>query len=76
MENERPDFYILTVKDWTRLLEEELISTGKVEREEVKIIEKNIPVWRDGYQGMGIRPQMIREHKDRWDKVKERVRGE
>lgn len=72
-ENERPDFYILTVEDWIRLLEEKLVSTGKVERGEVKITENNIPIWKDGYKGTGIRPQMISEHKEQWDKIKEMV---
>jgi len=67
-ENERPDFYILTVKDWEALLEKELISTGKVERNDVTI-NKNMPIWKDGYQGMGITPQMIKEYKERWDKI-------
>ena len=75
-ESDRPDFYILTVEDWKRLLEKELISTGKVERGEVKIIENNIPIWRDGYQGMGTRPEMIKEHKEQWDKIREMVSDE
>jgi len=47
-ENERPDFYILTVADWERLLEKELKLTGKVEKGEVTIYEKNMPTWKDG----------------------------
>lgn len=72
-ENERPDFYVLTVEDWKNLLEKELKLTSKVERGEVTIDEKNMPTWKDGYQGMGIRPEMIKEHKERWDRIKEIV---
>ncbi|GAH96751.1 unnamed protein product, partial [marine sediment metagenome] len=72
-ESERPDFYILTVEDWKRLLEEKLVSTDKVKRGEVNITENNIPIWKDGWQGMAIRPQMISEHKERWGKIKEMV---
>jgi len=68
-ENERPDFYILTVEDWRRLLEKELRQTGKVGRGEVTIDEKNMPTWKDGYQGMGIIPKMIQEYQEQWDKI-------
>jgi hypothetical protein len=75
-ENERPDFYILTVEDWKKLLEKELKTTGKVERGEVTIDEKNMPTWKDGYQGMGIKPEGIKEHKERWDKIAKMVGNE
>jgi hypothetical protein len=69
-ENERPDFYILTVKDWKKLLKKELIQTGKVARGEVTIDEKNVPIWEDGYhQGWKITPEMIKEHQEKWDKI-------
>ena len=72
-ENERPDYYILTVDDWRALLEKELISTGKVERGDVSIDEKNMPTWKDGYQGMGIKPHMIEEYQERWDRIADMV---
>jgi len=75
-ENERPDFYILTVEDWKKLIEKELIQTGKVKRGEVTIDEKNLPTWKDGYQGMGIIPEMIKEYKERWDKIANMVGGD
>ena len=68
-EDERPDFYILTVKDWETLLKRELESTGYVKNGEVGINEKNIPIWKDGYQGMGTKPEMIKEHKEKWNKI-------
>ena len=72
-ENERPDFYILTVEDWEKLLKKELKLTGKVKRGEVTLDERNMPTWKDGYQGMGIIPKMIEEHKEQWDKIKKMV---
>jgi len=67
---QRPDFYILTVKDWKKLLKKELIQTGKVARGEVTIDEKNVPIWEDGYhQGWKITPEMIKEHQEKWDKI-------
>jgi spore coat polysaccharide biosynthesis protein SpsF (cytidylyltransferase family) len=53
-ENERPDLYILTAKDWERLLK----------------IEKK----KQGDQP-DIKPEMIKEYKERWDKIKEIVGG-
>ena len=69
-ENARPDFYILTVEDWKRLLEKELKLTGKVSSDEVTIDEKNIPTWKDGYQGLGVRPEVIKQHKELWEKIR------
>lgn len=69
-ESARPDFYVLTVADWKRLLERELRATGKVERSEVTINENNIPTWKDGYRGMGIKPEMVKGHKEEWDRIK------
>jgi len=70
-ENERPDFYILTEEDWKNLIKK-LIQTGKVEL----IDEKNIPAWKDGYQGIRINPEMIKEHQERWDKIAKMVGNE
>jgi len=72
-ENVRPDFYILAVEDWGKLLEKELKLTGRIERGEVTIDEKNIPTWKDGYQGMGIKPEMVKEYKEQWGKIKKIV---
>lgn len=72
-ENERPDFYILTVEDWKKLLEKELKLMGRLKRSKVTIDDKNIPTWKDKTQGMSIRAEMIKEHKERWDKIKEMI---
>lgn len=69
-ENERPDFYILTVEDWEELLKKELILPGKVERGKVTIDDsKNMPIWKDGWHGMEIIPKVIKEYQERWDKI-------
>lgn len=69
-ESTRPDFYVLTVADWKRLLERELRATGRVERGEVTIDEDNIPTWKGRYRGMGVKPEMIKEDEERWEKIK------
>ena len=43
--------------------------TGKIKSGEVSIDDKYMPTWKDGYQGMGIKPKMIEQHKERWDKI-------
>ena len=71
---ERPDFYILTIEDWKDLVKKELELTGKIKNGEVSIDEKYMPTWKDGYQGMGIKPKMIEEYKERWDKIENIVK--
>jgi hypothetical protein len=71
-ENERPDFYILTVEDWVKLLKINL--KDKIERGDVTIDRRNMPTWKGKYQGMGIKPEMIKEHRERWDKINKVVR--
>lgn len=68
-ENERPDFYILTVYDWKKLVEKEFenfISNG-----EIVIDKNNVPIWQDEKkrQGVKIRAEMLGEHKERWNKI-------
>lgn len=72
-ELERPDFYILTIKDWKNLLESELKSTGKIKKGWVSIDENNTPIWADGYKGMVIKPEMVKDHKEQWNKIKRMV---
>ncbi len=71
-ENERPDFYVLTVKDWEALINEHLISKGLVKNGHVTIDEKNMPTWKEGYQGMAVKPDMIKEYMEQWDKILKR----
>ena len=74
-ELERPDFYILTVKDWVDFVEgeiEEMRARGK----RVELDDRNVPVWLDEvnaqgqpYKGIGVRPEKIQRHKEKWDKI-------
>ena len=67
--DERSDFYILDVDDWVKLLEEEIRSLGY---KNVTIDEENVPIWEGGtgiIMGHNIKPKMIVEHKERWDKI-------
>jgi len=78
-DEDRPDFYILTSQDWEDLIKKELNS--HISKGEVIINKKNIPVWpkqknKSGkpYAGMGVKPEQIKEHKERWDKITEMMK--
>jgi len=66
---ERPDFYILLPTDWEQLLDKELRNTGKVERGDVTINEQGVPIWSDGYKGMGIHIDQVEPFREAWDKL-------
>ena len=75
--DERPDFYILDVDDWIKLLEKEIKSTSNFEEGYVTIDEKNVPTWKGGngslIGGHNITPKMIEEHEGGGDKITKRV---
>jgi hypothetical protein len=71
--DERSDFYILDVDDWIKLLEKEIRSTSYIKEGYVTIDEENVPIWKGGLKGHNIKPKMIVEHKERWDKIKKSV---
>lgn len=69
--NERPDFFILTVKDWKGLVTE----VAK-QHDSVRVNEHNVPVFTkqlkpDGkpYEGTGIRVAMIKKYQESWSKI-------
>lgn len=72
-EFERPDFYILTVEDWINFLKREITNYPK---KHIRIDEHNVPVWLDEvnksgqpYRGMGVRPERIQQHREKWNKI-------
>ncbi len=61
---EPPDFYVLDLADWERLiLEEQKKSPG------IQIDEKNRITYPDGWKGLNIRPSHVAEAKDQWHKI-------
>jgi hypothetical protein len=34
-----------------------------------ELIDGYIPKWKDGYEGTGVKPEQITQHKEKWDKV-------
>jgi hypothetical protein len=64
IKNDLPDFYILTVEDWTCLVHDKYGRTPGF-----SISEENVPTWEGiTWTGMGVKPNDIKNFKDRWDK--------
>ena len=77
-DSERPDFYILTPKDWKDLVTETL--RRDISRGAAVIDDTNTPVWvkqttKSGrsYKGMSVKVSQISAYKERWDKVADMV---
>ena len=68
-ENERPDFYILNARDWQDFLKKYVINDPKFNR----LIEGYIPRWKDGYIGAIVKPGQISQHKEKWEKLVEKL---
>jgi len=80
-EPERPDFYILTVEDWRELVKGE-IEKARAKDVRIELDERNVPVWVEQvnaqgqpYKGIGVRPESIQHHKEKWEKIKQALAG-
>lgn len=67
----RPDFYVLTSLGWREIIKKRLIDTDLVKKKQVTVSIENVPTWKDGYCGMGIKPADVSHFKDCWDKVEQ-----
>ena len=75
--NQRPDFFVLSVKDWRKVLERRVAEIkAKNPKKRIKITEENIAVFVDQigpsgkpYEGMGIGPSDLTKFRERWDKI-------
>lgn len=81
-DQERPDFYVLTVEDWLKLVNSE-IEKYKPNNKRVVVDEKNVPVHLDEvnkqgqpYRGMGVCVDQISEHREAWDKIIKAIKDE
>jgi hypothetical protein len=63
--DERPDFYILNLKDWQALIEEE--------RDRIQGVHIEKSTWAitypDGWKGLNIKPAKVNTSRERWDKI-------
>jgi hypothetical protein len=74
-DNERPDFYLLTVQEWKDYLlhkyDEEIV------KGEVEITDENVPRFLKNIskktgkpqEGVSIKPEDIENHKEKWEKI-------
>lgn len=69
-EAERPDFYILSLDDWQRLILEE-----RQRRPAISVDKQNRITYPDGWKGLNIRPTMVVDAKERWDKIVSLIAG-
>ncbi|NLA40494.1 MAG: hypothetical protein GX874_03650 [Smithella sp.] len=68
-EYSRPDFYILNSNDWAQVIDVRCVQTGHVKTGKVTISSTNIPTWRDGFVGMGIKSADVQAYKEKWEKI-------
>lgn len=74
--DERPDFYVLTVRDWVKLANaevEKLRDKGRemvIEEQNVSINQSEV-VKKTGkfFESLGIAWELVEKHKEKWDKI-------
>jgi len=66
---ERPDYYILDLQAWKKVLQKELVQPGFVKRGKVKIDKEGGVEWSDGYKGLGVKPSMISRYLEKWERI-------
>lgn len=67
-EGDCPDFYILSLEDWVTL--------ARTERDrypEITLDAENRITYSDGWKGLNVKPAMITQCRDRWDKILKKV---
>ena len=80
---ERPDFYILTAQDWNAVVVSEMKRyLEKHPDRHAEITEQNVLVLLDevnasgkAYQGTGVRPEYIQDHREAWCKINQLAGG-
>jgi len=74
---ERPDFYVLTPQEWRAVVEAEVerYRTKHPDRR-IEISDKNVAIFLDEcdrqgkpYQGIGVSPELVVEHREAWSKI-------
>jgi hypothetical protein len=60
----RPDFYVLTLTDWLRL-----VSREQERRPDIAVDSQNRVSYPDGWRGLNIKLDHVQDCKERWDKI-------
>ena len=69
-DDQRPDFYILTGEDWKNVIDEsDDIKKGWGRKRGDGIFE-----YTDGFQGLNVKPDMVRRYAEQWGKIREMLK--
>lgn len=79
--SQRPDFFILSVKDWRKVLEKRVDEIQqKNPKRKIKITDENVSVFPEQigpngkpYAGMGIRSSDLIKYRECWDKIEKAI---
>lgn len=84
-EDERPDFYVLTVQDWWNVVNEackDKLALDDNAKDKIAIDDENVPVWKNQllksgqpYKGMGLSVGQVVAYKECWDKISSMIGG-
>ncbi|MCX8205440.1 MAG: hypothetical protein N3H31_07320 [Candidatus Nezhaarchaeota archaeon] len=66
---ERPDFYILSQRDWEEYLDKFVKENPRLDR-----IENSCPVWRDGYRGAVVKAEQVPWCREKWERLVEKLK--
>ncbi len=74
---QRPDFYILTRRDWEKLVTEKL--SHKISEGKAKLDNENCPIILDTKKGtprkgMDVIAKDISEHREKWEKIEKKLK--
>ena len=77
--SERPDFFVLTDKDWRTVLERRVNDyKAKNPEQRITITKENVSIFEDQidhnnrpYKGIDIRAKDLTKYKESWDKIKQ-----
>lgn len=67
--DERPDFYILSIRNWKNLINKE-----KQKYSEVRIDDKLCVHYSDGWKGLNIKLSHVMNYKEKWEKIINRAK--
>jgi hypothetical protein len=67
-DTERPDFYVLNLDDWKKLILRE-----RTLRPNITVDEQNCITYADGWKGLNIKTDMVQDAKEKWRKITAQV---
>jgi hypothetical protein len=67
-EGDRPEFYILNRDDWRLLIDSE-----RKKHPGIIVDKQNCITYQDGWKGLNIKPKMVANCKEQWNKIVARV---